>query len=342
MKNRCSELNAVYCCSDFFSEVCGVSIVSLFENNKHINTINIYIIDDNISVTNKERLLMIAESYCRCLIFIPLPDPAKFFKDKRLSKDVMGHTYGRLILGSIIPENVSRILSLDCDTMVLNKIDDLWTIDLSNNPIAGVDDCMGRVALVKTQHMKEDAVHCNAGMLMLDLDIWRRENWTKQFYEYISDLLTKGYSLGGYEEEVINMVLGKRMLVLHPRFNLMTIEQVLEYEEMLFFREPINYYSKKEIIEAKLNAVITHTTNFFYIRKRVFETNSDHPMRANYEKYRKMTPWKDELEIKYDFKVKHFILKEIWHCMPRKLALRLGRFVRNHIRPLLNKKRDDE
>ena len=80
----------------------------------------------------------------------------------------------------LIPENVERIISLDSDTMVLNKVDDLWNTEMGEHPIAGVDDCMGKVALVKTQHLKENSIHCNAGMYLIDLSVWRRENWTNK------------------------------------------------------------------------------------------------------------------------------------------------------------------
>ena len=42
-------INVTYCSSDLFSEVCAVSIVSLFENNKHLREINVFVIDDNIT-----------------------------------------------------------------------------------------------------------------------------------------------------------------------------------------------------------------------------------------------------------------------------------------------------
>ena len=49
-------VNVAYCSSDLFSEVCAVSIVSLFENNQHLKKINVYIIDDKITNKNKKRI----------------------------------------------------------------------------------------------------------------------------------------------------------------------------------------------------------------------------------------------------------------------------------------------
>ena len=40
-------MNIVYYSSDLFSEMCGVAIQSLCENNKDADDINIYVVEDN-------------------------------------------------------------------------------------------------------------------------------------------------------------------------------------------------------------------------------------------------------------------------------------------------------
>lgn len=342
MKYQSDVVNVVYCSSDLFSEVCAVSVVSLFENNKHLKEINVFIVDDNISERNRNRILDMAKKYNRNVCFLPLPNPSEFYQDDRFTIKSLGHTYARMILGDVIPTEVERIISLDSDTMVLGEVDELWNTDMGDHPIAGVDDCMGQVALVKTQHLKPDSIHCNAGMYLIDLSAWRKEDWTEQFYQYIKKLFDRGIALGGYEEEVITKVVGERMLVLPPKFNLMTLEQVFSYKELLRFRQPLKYYSETEIEEAKKHPVITHTTNFFYVRKRIYEEGSDHPMRPQYEKYRKMTPWKNDSAMTIHLSFKQRMQKNVWHMMPRPMAIAVGNYVRNEIRPRLEKKRDDE
>ena len=340
-KNTDYEIHVAYCCSDLFSEVCAVSIISLFENNKDIDSITVYILEDEISEVNRERLLSLARDRNRRIVFIPMPKPDVFYNDPRFTFDSVGRTYGRMIWGDVLPAEIHKVLSLDCDTMVLGSIKGLWDYDLGGCPIAGVDDCMGRVALVKTQHLNPDSVQCNAGMYIIDLDTWRKEGWTEIFCDHIKSLFDKGVKLGGYEEEVITHSLCDRFCVLPPQYNTMTLEQVMTYKELIGFRQPISYYSEEEIRNAVEHPVITHTTNFFYIQKRVFEENSDHPQRENYVRYRNMTPWKDDPPMNASYSVRHRIIKKFWHCMPRGLSFALAGFVRNEIRPLLNKKRDD-
>ena len=342
MRFESDTISVVYCSSDLFAEVCAVSMVSLFENNRHLKGIQVFVVDDHIQQKNKDRIQEMTEKYGRTVHFIPMPDPSVFYQDERFTIKSLGHTYARMILGDIIPNDVERIISLDSDTMVLGKLDELWNTDMKEHPIAGVDDCMGAVALVKTQHLKPDAIHCNAGMYLIDLTTWRIENWTEQFHQYIKGLFDKHIALGGYEEEVITKVVGERMMILPPKNNLMTLEQVFSYKELLRFRQPMKYYTEEEIEEAKRNPVITHTTNFFYVRKRIYEENIDHPMRSQYVKYRALTPWKDDPAMTVTQTFKQKIQKDIWHVMPRSLAIVIGSYVRNEVRPRLKKKRDDE
>ena len=58
-------MNIVYSSSDSYAELCGISIVSLFENNKSCDEINVYVIDNGISNQNKEKLLSTAKHYSR-------------------------------------------------------------------------------------------------------------------------------------------------------------------------------------------------------------------------------------------------------------------------------------
>lgn len=49
-------MNIVYASDDSFAPIMGVSIQSLLENNKDCNKINIFILNDNITVLDKNTL----------------------------------------------------------------------------------------------------------------------------------------------------------------------------------------------------------------------------------------------------------------------------------------------
>ena len=51
-------MNVVYHSSDSFAVVTGVSITSLFENNKSADTINVWLIEHDITQENKNNLIV--------------------------------------------------------------------------------------------------------------------------------------------------------------------------------------------------------------------------------------------------------------------------------------------
>ena len=75
-------MNVVYSSSDLFSEIAGTSLVSLFENNKEEDEINIYYIDNGITEQNKKNLYSIVEKYGRKLQFVNSVDIEKLAKTK--------------------------------------------------------------------------------------------------------------------------------------------------------------------------------------------------------------------------------------------------------------------
>ena len=67
-------MNIVYHASDSFAKVTGTSIVSIFENNKDIDEINVYVIEKNFTEDNKKKMEQLADKYNRRIIFISMPD----------------------------------------------------------------------------------------------------------------------------------------------------------------------------------------------------------------------------------------------------------------------------
>ena len=63
-------MNIVYSSSDSYAEICGVSVVSLFENNKDADNICVFIIDNGISKDNKSRFIATAKKYGRTIEFV--------------------------------------------------------------------------------------------------------------------------------------------------------------------------------------------------------------------------------------------------------------------------------
>lgn len=335
-------LRVAYFCSNLFAEPCAVSITSLFENNAIFREIEVYVISDGITEADQNKIKSIAERYSRKVSILPSPKPEEYFQDRRFSTATLGHTFGRMIIGDLLPDDVPRVLCLDSDMLIVDSLYELWNTDLLDCYIAGVDSAPGLEMMKKTLHMEPGTLYCNGGMLLMDLSAIRRDGIEHKYKEYIMNVFDSGKVLGAYEEEVINKCTQSKSLKLHPRYNLMTVNIVMDYDSFVKFRGAINYYSKVEMEQAVRHPAIIHAINTFYIQKRIWEKDTDSPYASEYKQYRAKTPWNDMPFIVIDRSPKQILIKKVWHIIPRRISFHFAAIVRNNIRPLLVKKRDDE
>jgi lipopolysaccharide biosynthesis glycosyltransferase len=55
--------------------------------------------------------------------------------------------YARMLLDLLLPHEVNRVIYLDCDTMVVAPIEQLWDSDFGGNAIAAVPDGWGKLCM---------------------------------------------------------------------------------------------------------------------------------------------------------------------------------------------------
>ena len=342
MKINDNKFSVAYFVSDLYAEPCGVSICSLFESNKGFEDIVVFIVEDNISSENKARINNLGKAYRRRIEYIPLPNPQEFFEDDRFTIKSLGHTFAHMIVGKILPQNINRVLCIDSDMLVLDSLQEMWNTNLDDYYIAGCEGAPGSVALEKEMGIDPSHVHCNGGLMLINLETVRRDKIEEKYKEYIQSVFNQGRSLAAYEEEVMNKCCYPKVYILPARYNVMTISLVMGYRDFIKFRGATNFYSEKEFNEARINPAIVHALNNFYVRKRYWEKDSDSPYADVYLKYRALTPWKDLPLIEGNRSFKQRFIKSFWHWLPRSIAFWLASFVRNRIRPLLISKRDDE
>lgn len=86
--------------------------------------------------------------------------------------------YFRCLAGTLLPDELSRSIYLDADTMVLGDLGQLWDVDLAGHPVGAVVDFLPTAADAIVDHgrfgMSADTPYLNSGVLLVDLDRWRR------------------------------------------------------------------------------------------------------------------------------------------------------------------------
>jgi len=153
---------------------CTVFLTSLFENNRKENiTVHIIyeILDKNIIL----KLKISCIKYNQKIIFHKLPDGImKNFHIENNSHITLS-TYNRLFIARILPEDINKVLYLDCDLLVRKPLKDLWDINIDNVAVGCVEDIWSssKEHYDYLQYNQSDS-YFNAGVLLINLDYWRK------------------------------------------------------------------------------------------------------------------------------------------------------------------------
>lgn len=324
----------VYHSSDSFVEVTCVSIASLLENNKSMDKIEIFYISKGISERNKGIITEFVEKYGRKINFIEMPNWSEKYNINLSTtlKRWLGMGYNRLFITELLSEKIDKVLYLDSDTIVDGCLDKLWDLDLGDNYMAGVDDCLsGKYR--KLVDISENGTYCNSGVLILNLKKFRDNNIIEKFLKFISN--HKGFIVFN-EQSILNSVFAGKVYILPLKYNVYSLVFAFKRNELMNLRKPYKYsYNEKEYESAKNKPVIVHYTGCFIIAKRPWIENSDHPFVEKFIYYRNMTPFKESAMSKDNRGTLSKIYCGMCKVMPRGLTINAVSILYNYIRPIM-------
>lgn len=314
-------MNIVYSSSDSYSELCGISITSVCENNKDVDGISFYVIDNGISIDNKKRLEKTVERYSRSIIFVPKIDLQSLTQTSIYVGRWNIGTFFRLYLASLLPKGIDRVAYIDCDTIIRHSLKDVYDIDLKDCVVAGVDDCRSGLYRIDINCQNDD-LYVNNGFLIIDLQKMREEKLEDSFTQFISQ--RKG-DCTYMDQAPLNGVLvpqGK-VLELPAIYNAQRIFFDFKYQELLKLRRPSRCLSEDEYHQAVNDPVLVHFTPVFISGSRPWQKKDKHPFRNEYLMYKSISEWKDEPLRKDDRKLPKKIMTIVLKMMPRRLMIKI-------------------
>lgn len=268
-------INVAFASDDNFIPQLMVAISSLLYNNTN-SSIKIYLLNDNISKENQDKIKNMINSYSNTeLVFIKI---GNIEKDVKLPDTFSKTSYLRLFLSSLLP-NIERVLYLDCDIIVTGEIGTLYNTKLDEYMCAGSLDLMPDFYKERIGLDKKDT-YINAGILLINLKMWREKKVIDKFIDFIKK--HEGQSFH-HDQGVINSVFKDKILVIPPEYNFISPLHVDNYEDVITcFVKKDDYYSFEELRKAKDNPVIIHFCNGYLGRPW---TKKDHPYYNLYNRY---------------------------------------------------------
>lgn len=282
------KLCVAYSADDNYAKHLGISMQSLLETNKDFEEVDVFVLDCGIKDGNRERLITIAKEYKRSLLFISMEEAISGLKLNMGTRKIAIASYARLFLASVIPASYDRIIYLDCDTIVMDSIRELWNIDVKGYMAAGVRDTVDRYFYKKIGLSKED-YYVNAGILLINLNAWRKNNILDSFLNTIDEFDGK---VPHHDQGTINLVCKRKIALVSARYNVNSNIYSFSAKTIKNIYSMNSYYSQEELDEAKKKPTIIHYTTGLV--GRPWEENCTHPRKDAYLSVEDRSPWKGD------------------------------------------------
>jgi lipopolysaccharide biosynthesis glycosyltransferase len=286
-------MNIVFSSDDNYMGLLAASMLSLLENKDEDDDIQLFVFDDNIKEESKKQMDAMLEPYGQKITYMRVPT----------EKELIGRTLPtqrwsttmilRLFVGSIFPEDIERIIFLDCDVLVLGSLKELWETELKGHYIGGVLECSGN-ARKRNLGLKPDATYINAGVEIIDLKALRESDAEERYRKFLCE--NSGY-IPEVEQGTVNACISQWILPIHPKWNAHTTFFMFDYDTQRRIKRPTVYPSREEVREAVEKPMIVHFSGCCYsdIRPWLEEGKSEHPYAQGFMEYKKRTPWNEPL-----------------------------------------------
>ena len=270
-------INIICNIDNVYTQHCGVMLTSLFENNKE-EKFHVYILCGELEADNKEKLLHLANLYNNQLSFCPVD--YSLLKDCPIRKhDVLTlATYLRLFISQVLPSSVLKAIYLDCDMIVNSSIRELWDINVSHVAMGGVEDwSVIEKGACQRLGYPQTYSYVNAGLLLINVDYWRKHDITQLALQYIS---TNPDKVLHHDQDTLNALLYDKKIMLPIKWNMMNF----------FFHKGIKLPGEyDEVLEKYIkNPCIIH----FTASVKPWHREDKHPYKYLYYKYLALTGWK--------------------------------------------------
>ncbi|WP_042250392.1 glycosyltransferase family 8 protein [Leuconostoc mesenteroides] len=277
------KINVLYQSDDNYALVGLNSIVSLIENNQHYKQINIFYISDNITSDNQQKMLRIVKAYSYVkLIFIDADRYVKRLKELNVSSwNNRIVTWCKLLAIADIDIEENMLLYINPHTIINNKLDSLFEVNLGDSVMACVADLSIRERNVVIGHTAFDEYY-NCGLMLINYAVWKKEKLT----EYCIDRLKIKSDYPIVDQDFCNDVFFGRIQKLP--FDTFVFDTLYTIKFSSLFLKVMNlnadnYYSIKEVKSGLVSPKIVYST--FRGTGNPWEVANKAPLKNLWNKY---------------------------------------------------------
>ena len=260
----------VFAADKHYAPHLATAIYSLLSNNAS-ESFRVSVINTDLDESDFNKLRQIADPFDCKLNNLKVSDD--LFEECVLGHHFKKSNYYRLLIPELL--NANRALYLDSDIVVLGSIKYLLDVNLQGKPVAAVQD--PGFTWHSRLGMSENAGYFNSGVMILDLERWRRDSIASRVLEFVRAYPT---AIQFVDQCGINAILNGEWLVLPLEYNVQSVFLSGDLPEL--HSDPTSILG---------NAKIVHFTG----SSKPWQLNNKHPYKRHYWRYRNKTAYRNYL-----------------------------------------------
>lgn len=272
-------VDIVLCSDDNYVMPTAVLMTSIGHANKLLD-IHYHIVTAGLSKDSQDALARNKGSEHSSITFYTIDE--SFVKNcpVRPGEHISLAAYFRLMLPSILPQDITKVLYIDGDIICVDSIEELWNMPLDGiSAMAAPDMRCNDIRNLNRLSLDYADEYLNSGVMLINLDWWRQndiQNKSVQFASENQDICLF------HDQDTLNVVLRGSMRQLSIRYNLQ--EHFLEPFENQF----ISKKHFQDLQNALKNPCLIHYTGF----RKPWHRECVHPLKSAWLFVYNNTEWK--------------------------------------------------
>ena len=331
------ELNVLYQFDNNSAPYAGISILSLFENNKGIKHLNVYCAAMGVDGRNTALLNETASKYGRNITYVDVRRAVE-----QMQRIHVGSWNGSVAtwLKIFVLENfigkMDSLLYIDSDTLVQGGLDGLYNFDFEGKAAACVLDSLYSLGFWHCDRlqMQKDRHYYNAGVVFFNLAYFGIHR--EAYAEMIGCLKKNVWKYLANEQDLLNEFFCGKIKRLGTEYNFQGIH--LMYSDKAYFRmrRRGDYYLENEVAGARGKIKILHF--FRVLGDYPWAEGNCHPAQEEFQRWKQISLWQGEPDIRKKRGVVFRAERLLYRVLPEKLFLRLFWCITNGMDRIRNRK----
>lgn len=235
------------CFNEKYVPYACVTIKSIVDHMSSKDNIYIHILTDKLSEKSVNLLRNLNENV-KYNVEILIVDDDDIFNGLNMSWSV--YTWYRVLLPNLLDHKISKVLYLDCDIIVNNNLDNLFSLDMRNGQAiaACLDIESYNSKTYRRLGYEESLGYICAGCLLMNLEIWRKEDLSNKIINFAK---THPEKIAFPDQCAINYICRSNKIVLPPTYGVVVpffrrtdfIKQNFQYMDDIINNPKIIHYA---------------------------------------------------------------------------------------------------